>query len=53
MVGIAARMRVSSVTCPSFERHVEVHAHERPPALERRSGQSRLVSVRFTAAPPT
>ena len=32
IVGSAARMRASSVTRPSVERHVEVHAHEHRPA---------------------
>ena len=48
IVGSAARMRVSSVTCPAVvERHVEVDAHERALAAQvgvRQIANGRLVS---------
>ena len=45
MVGRAARMRVSSTTRPSRQRHVEVHAHERALARERVVGERPLHGV--------
>ena len=45
IVGSAARIRVSSATCPRSHGHVEVHAHERAATGESAAERSRMVRV--------